>query len=200
MVHTSTAGGRPSVPIEHRLERAQAGGAPVLRHAPSGVTFLPAHRSFRLDQVHRYDDAGYNISARYAAGPAALVSVYVFPPDPLAPGDGFDATFRASARDMIASMASTLWVSERATAFAWAAGEVVGGRRVEAAGYPPGSVDRPCRTLVELFAHGRWLLKLRATYQPGLQGELEAFLGAWLAASSFNGPAPSALTRRRAEG
>jgi hypothetical protein len=200
MVQIGTAETRAAGPAEHRLERVQAGGATLLRHASSGVLFLPWHRSFRLDQVHRYDEAGHNISVRYAAGPAALLSVYVFPADPLVAGYAFEATFQTAVRDMLASFASTLWANERATAFAHAGCEVVSGRRVEAAGYPPGGADRPCHALVELFARRRWLLKWRATYQPELRGELESFLSAWLAASRFGGPTADALTRRLAEG
>jgi hypothetical protein len=186
---------------EYRLESARgAGGAAMLRHPPSGVLFLPWHRGFRLEQVHRYDGPGHNVSARYVAGPTALVSVYVFPPDASPSGAAFGATFEASVRDMLASLAPALWANERGTAFASPGGRVVAGRRVEAAGYAQGAAGRPRHALVEMFTHRAWALKVRATYQPELGAEVDAFVCAWLAASSFAAPAPGKVTPRRSEG
>ncbi|HEU4408124.1 MAG TPA: hypothetical protein VFS43_22875 [Polyangiaceae bacterium] len=184
-------------PAEHELERAQVGGAAMLRHAASGVVFLPWYRGFRVERVYRYDDAGRNVSARYAAGPAALVSVYVFPSDRGSDG-AVGATFEASVRDMLAGLAPPLWAHERGTAFASAAGEAVAGRRVEACGRVVDDPGPPRQVFVEAFEHGAWVLKFRATYRAELRADVEGFVCAWLAASGFG--APGALTRRRAAG
>jgi hypothetical protein len=190
----------PVGPTRHRLEPTHVGGAPLLKHPASGVLFLPGHPGFRLDEVYRYDEAGQNVSARYAAGPAALVSVYVFPSDSLCSSQAFGAIFDAAVRDMLASLASHCWAHDRETAFAHASGEVVSGRRVEVAGHAQGGDDRPQGALVELFERGRWMLKVRATYQPALRAEVEGFLSAWLAASTFGGRAPGVITRRQVAG
>jgi hypothetical protein len=187
---------RPAGPAEHELERVVVGGATVLRHAPSGVRFLPWHRGFRVERVYRYDEVGRNVSARYAAGPSALVSVYVFPPGDLASACALGATFEASVRDMLAGLSPALWAHERRTAFAPASGEVVTGRRVEACGHTQEGPARPRQMLVEVFEHGAWTLKFRATYQAERRAEVEAFLCAWLAASGFGAP----TTSRRAAG
>ncbi|MCU0687875.1 MAG: hypothetical protein MUF34_37465 [Polyangiaceae bacterium] len=188
---------RAAAPIEHELERVQGpGGGASLRHGPSGVLFLPWYRGFRVERVHRYDEAGRNVSARYAAGPAALVSVYVFPHSGLAVASDFEATFTTSVRDMLAALSPTQWAHERATAFAHPSGEIVMGRRVEASGVTQGSPALPQQTLVELFVYRRWLVKFRATHQPALRAEVDSFLGAWLAASGLASPLPDALTRR----
>jgi hypothetical protein len=199
MVTTNALAPRTAGPVEHELERVQVrGGGAALRHPPSGVTFLRWYRAFRVEQVHRYDEAGHNVSARYAAGPAALVSVYIFPHDGLSPASDFEGVFQISVRDMLASLSPTLWVHERSTAFAHPSGEVVPGRRVEASGYAHGGSAQPHHALVELFARGAWMLKFRATYQPALRVEVEAFLGAWLAASGLGEPPPEPLTGRPA--
>lgn len=197
MVVANTSAARAAGPVEHELERVRVPGAgAALRHAPSGVTFLPWYRGFRVEQVHRYDEVGHNVSVRYAAGPASLVSVYVFPHDRFAPASDFEKVFGASVRDMLAGLSPTQWAHERATGFARASGEVVAGRRVEASGYVQGGPARPQQALVELFARGAWLLKFRATFQPTLRAEVEAFLGAWLAASGFGAPPLGLLTGR----
>jgi hypothetical protein len=199
MVTTNALAPQTAGPVEHELERVPGAGA-ALKHAPSGVIFLPWYRGFRVEQVHRYDEAGHNVSARYAAGPAALVSVYVFPHDRLAPASDFKGVFEISVRDMLASLSPRLWVHERSTAFARPSGEVVAGRRVEASGYVQGGPAQPQQALVELFARGAWMLKFRATFQPALRAEIEDFLGAWLAASGFGAPPPVPLTGRPGAG
>ncbi|HEU4534012.1 MAG TPA: hypothetical protein VFS00_07840 [Polyangiaceae bacterium] len=195
MVTAEGWGAQPAAPVEHELERVRApGGGAALRHGPSGVIFLPWYRGFRVERVHRYDEAARNVSVRYAAGPAALVSVYVFPHDGL--GAGFEATFATSVRDMLSALSPAHWTHERATAFARPSGEVVRGRRVEASGVVRGGPALPQQTLVELFAHRGWLVKFRATHQPALRAEVDSFLGAWLAASGLAVPRPGPLTRR----
>lgn len=200
MAQTITPMAWTAGPAEYELEREQAGGATLLRHAASGVAFLPWHRGFRLDKAYRYDGAGRNVSARYTSGPAATISVYVFPHGGTGPFDRFDATFDVSVRDMLASFASTSWTNERATAFAHPSGDVVPGRRVEARGLSQAAPAQPCHALVELFAHRGWMLKFRATYHAESRAEVDGFLCAWLASSGFGGLLPDALTRRRAAG
>ena len=197
MVKASAWAAQAAAPVEHDLERVQApGGGAALRHGPSGVIFLPWYRGFRVERVHRYDEAARNVSVRYAAGPAALVSVYVFPRECLEAASDFEATFATSVRDMLAALSPALWAHERVTAFARPSGEIVTGRRVEASGVAPGGPGPPQQALVELFAHRGWLVKFRATHQPALRAEVESFLGAWLAASGLARPPTGPLTRR----
>lgn len=172
-------------PEEHRLPTANVGGVAMLHHRASDVLFLPRHGVFSAGKVHRYDQRGLNISVRYAGGTSAIASIYVFPFDPPRTRERFDNVFESSVDDMLSTVSGARAVTRRLTAFARAAGDVVPGRRCEAAADAWLGSSRPCHALVELFAHGSWLLKIRATCPAASRAELEGFLDAWLAASTF---------------
>lgn len=175
-------------PFEHRLDAVDVRGVAMLRHAESGVLFLPQGHGFRAGPVCRYDERGRNVSVRYSAGTWAIVSIYVFPFVPPRTAASFAAVFDESRADMLAGVPERRRLHDRRTAFGHVAAGIVPGHRCEIVGPAmPGSIQ-PDFSLLEVFALRAWLVKIRATCRLAAVADLEVFLGAWLAASQPGEP------------
>jgi hypothetical protein len=173
-------------PFAHELEAREEDGVTLLHHAPSDVRFLVSSHGFRRGAAYRYDAHGHDVSVRYTAGSGSFVSTYVFPFRAPRTPELFDEVFGASVADMLGGAPPCEEMDERRVGFAHATAGVVAGRRCEVRGPVwKGGSGRIGHGLVELYVRGAWLLKIRATFEPGARGDVEGFLGAWLRASSF---------------
>lgn len=175
-------------PVPHELPRRVEDGTPFLHHPPSGMRFLAAAHGLESSAIYRYDDAGRDVSVRYAKAHSIAISAYVFPFPAPRNAQTFEDELSAAIADMLATQPAYQEADERRVAFAHATQAIITGRRYELLGPAWKGSDKQGIRRVELYAVGAWLLKIRATLELSARPQLEAFLSTFLKASALGAP------------
>jgi len=147
-------------------------------HRESGLCFARVLLGTRADKVFRYDEAGRNVSVRYAAPSGIVLSAFVYPRTSVR--GPFAACVVEAANDMLSKLDLPRAGRTFDVAFARAGAEPVRGHRVEARASGRGGGAPALTHVLELFDLGPWLVKLRTTHTERQAARVEALHVEWL--------------------